>query len=69
MHIPESDLKGNKLPLNAAKTNSTLIRRKSRPKILNNTEDKINLPLGGGELEPVDVIKFIDAHQLSFFFF
>ena len=55
-------LKENKLSLNVAKTKSTLICTKSRWKILNNNDDKLNLLIPDRELESVDVIKYFGVH-------
>ena len=50
-------LKGNKLSLNVAKMASMLICTKSRRKILDNNDDKLNLLIRDRKLESVDVIK------------
>ena len=55
-------LKGNKLPMNEAKTKSMPICTKSRRKILNSNDDKLNLLIRDRELESVDVIKYRGVH-------
>ena len=39
-----------------------LICTKSRRKILNNNDDKLNLLIRDRELDPVDVIKYLGVH-------
>ena len=55
-------LKGNKLSLNIAKMKSMLICAKSRWKILNSNDDKLNLLIRDKELESVDVIKYLGVY-------
>ena len=55
-------LKGNMLSLNMAKTKSMLICTKSRRKILNTSDDKLNLLICDRDLESVDVIKYLGVH-------
>ena len=55
-------LKGKKLSLNVAKTKSMLMCTKSRQKILDSNEDKLNLLIRDRELESFDVIKHLGVH-------
>ena len=55
-------LKGKTLSLNVAKTKSMLICTKSRRKILNSNDDKLNLLIRDRELESIDVIKYLGVH-------
>ena len=54
--------KGNKLSLNVVKTRSMLICTKSRRKILNSNDNKLNLLIRDREMESVDVIKYLGVH-------
>ena len=62
LELLDNWLKGNKLSLNVAKTKSMLICTKSRRKILNSNDDKLNLLIRNRELESVDVIKYLSVH-------
>ena len=62
LELSDHWLKGNKLSMNVAKTKSTLICTKSRRKILNSNDDKLNLLIRDRELESIDVIKYLGVH-------
>ena len=55
-------LKGNELSLNVVKTRSMLICTKSRRKILNSNDNKLNLLIRDREMESIDVIKYLGEH-------
>ena len=55
-------LKGNKLSLNEAETKSVLICTKSKQKILNSNDDKLDLLIHDRELQSVDVIEYLGVH-------
>jgi len=59
LELSDNWLKGNKLSLNVAKTKSMLICTKSRRKILNTNEDKLNLLIRDRDLESADVTKYL----------
>ena len=65
LELLDNWLKGNKLSLNVAKTKSMLICTKSRRKILNSNDDKLNLLIRDRELESIDVIKYLGVHVYS----
>ena len=62
LQLLDNWLKGNKFLLNVTKTKSMLICTKSRWKILNGNDDKLNLLIRERELESVDVIKYLGVH-------
>ena len=62
LELLDNWLKGNKLSLNVAKTKSMLTCTKSRRKILNSNDDKLNLLIRDRELESVDVINYLGVH-------
>ena len=55
-------LKGNKLSLTMVTTKSMLICTKSRRKIFNNNDDKLNLLIRDRKSESVDVTKYLGVH-------
>ena len=55
----DSWLKGNKLSLNVAKTQSMLIATKPKHRTLNNAAEKLNLEIRGRELDVVKKIKYL----------
>ena len=62
LELLDNCLKGNKLSLNVAKTKYMLICTKSRRKVLNCNDDKLNLLIRDRELESVDVMKYLGVH-------
>ena len=62
LELLDNWLKGNKLSLNVTKTKSMLIGTKSRWKILNSNDDKLNLLIRDRELESFDVMKYLGVH-------
>ena len=62
LELVDNWLKGNNLSLNVAKTKSMLICIKSRRKILNSNDDKLNLLVHDRELESVHVLKYLGLH-------
>ena len=63
----EMMLKGNKLYLNVAKTNSMLISTKQKDKILKNRDEDLKLKIRNKELEVIqkDKIPWCDHRQFS----
>ena len=48
--------------MNVTETKSMLICTKSRRKILNSNDEKLNLLMHDRELESVDIIKYLGVH-------
>ena len=58
----DSWLKGNKLSLNVAKTQSMLIATKPKHRTLNNAAEKLHLKIRGSELDVVNKTKYLGVH-------
>ena len=58
----DSWLKGNKLSLNVAKTQSMLIATKPKHRTLNNAAEKLHLKIRGSELDLVNKTKYLGVH-------
>ena len=58
----DSWLKGNKLSLNVAKTQSMLIATKPKHRTLNNAAEKLHLKIRGSELDVVYKTKYLGVH-------
>ena len=58
----DSWLKGNKLPLNVAKTQSMLIATKPKHRTLNNAAEKLHLKIRGSELDVVNKTTYLGVH-------
>ena len=58
----DSWLKGNKLSLNVAKTQSMLIATKPKHRTLNNAAEKLHLKILGSELDVVNKTKYLRVH-------
>ena len=62
LELLDSWLKGNKLSLNVVKTKSMFICTKSRRKILDSNDDKLNFLIRDRALESDDVIRYLGVH-------